>query len=396
MNSDYENLKLELHQELDNILSYWTKNTIDNEYEGFVGKIDSKNNVVLEASKGIILNTRILWSFSAASNYLKSSKYKAICDRSFEYLKAYFYDSTYEGVYWELDFKGNPIKRRKQVYAQAFAIYALSEYYLLTKNKEAKSWAIRLFYKLEEHAKDKVANGYIEAFNRDWSLIEDMRLSDKDMNTSKTMNTHLHILEAYTTLLKIFNSEFLRNALKNLVELIQQKFLNSNYNYNLFFDDNWDLQSNIVSYGHDIETAWLVIEAANAVGEKDLIKEVENSAIKVANAFINNGIDSDGAVINEKNLNTGKVDTDRHWWPQMEALVGLKYVYELTNDSIYNDAALKIWEFTKNHLIDKVNGEWHFRVDKNGKVYMQEDKVSMWKAPYHNSRACIMMQNRVR
>ncbi len=395
MNSSYEHLKEDLHQELKDILSYWSSNTLDETHGGFVGRINSENEVILNASKGVILNTRILWSFSAASNYLKTLEYKPICDRAYHYLKRFFKDDIYGGVFWELNHMGEPINKRKQVYAQSFAIYALSEYYIFTKNEKAKIWAIELFKLIETHAKDNINNGYIEAFNEDWSPIEDMRLSDKDMNASKTMNTHLHILEAYTRLLSIYDSEALRNALKNLIELIQQKFLNSNYNYDLFFDKDWNLQSNIVSYGHDIETAWLVIDAAKAIKNKGVLAQTEATAILVADAFIEHGIDSEGAVINEKNLDTSKVDTDRHWWPQMEALVGLKYVYELTYNPKYIEASLKIWDFTKNHLIDKIHGEWYFRVDKNGKVYKQEDKISMWKAPYHTSRACIMVQNNV-
>ncbi len=393
MKPSYEKLKIELHQELESILSYWSKNTLDETFSGFIGKINSRNEVIPNASKGIILNTRILWSFSAASNYLSTSKkYKSICDRSYQYIKLYFKDSKHGGVFWELDFRGNPINKRKQVYAQSFAIYALSEYYILTKDKEAKTWAIELFNLIETYARDNIKNGYIEAFNEDWSTIQDMRLSEKDMNASKTMNTHLHILEAYTNLLKIYDSEALRQALKNLVKLIQNKFLNKKYNYDLFFNNDWNLQSNIISYGHDIETAWLVIEAAKAVGDKDLIKETENTAIQVAEVFLNDGIDNEGAVINEKKLDTNEVDTDRHWWPQMEALVGLKYVYQLTKDSKYIETSIKIWEFTKAHLIDSVYGEWHFRVNHEGKPYLEEDKVSMWKAPYHTSRACILMQ----
>ncbi|WP_303315399.1 AGE family epimerase/isomerase [Flavivirga abyssicola] len=389
----YETLKLELDQELKNILNYWSQNTLDETHGGFVGEIDYENNTIDFASKGIILNTRILWAFSAASNYYNKPDYKHICDRSYEYIKRFFNDEKYGGVFWELDYKGQPINTRKQIYAQSFAIYALSEYYLFTKKEAAKTWAIELFKLIEKHARDTVRNGYTEAFNEDWSPIEDMRLSDKDMNVSKTMNTHLHILEAYTNLLRIYNSEDLKSALKNLIRLIQQKFLNENYHYDLFFDDNWNLKNRIISYGHDIETIWLVIDAAKAIGDKHLIEQTENTAIKVANTFLNEGIDEEGAVINEKNLNTDEVDSDRHWWPQMEALVGLKYVFYLTKDTKYIEASLNIWEFTKAHLIDKVNGEWHFRVDKNGNVYSQENKVSMWKAPYHTSRACILIQD---
>jgi len=393
MECAYKNLKSELYQELLNILSYWKLNTIDVEHGGFLGKRDFYNKVVPKANKGIILNSRILWSFSYASNYLKHKDYLNICERSYNYIKAYFKDNTYGGVFWEADYKGNPINRKKQIYAQSFTIYALSEYYKLTKNENAKNWAIEIFKLLEKHARDKNDGGYFEAFNEDWSPIKDMRLSDKDMNASKTMNTHLHVLEAYTSLLSIYKNDELKSALESLVHLFQNTFLNTNHHYQLFFNDQWELLSNSVSYGHDIECAWLVIDAARALNDNDLIKATEATAIKVADTFLKEGINKDGAVFNEKNLDTNHTDNDLHWWPQVEALIGLDYAYQLSGKESYIHKSLQIWEFTKKHLIDKENGEWHFRVDKNGKPYIIEDKVSMWKAPYHTSRACIKLNS---
>ncbi|MBF8148578.1 AGE family epimerase/isomerase [Winogradskyella sp. F6397] len=390
MSESYPQLKTECQNELIDIVSYWSKNTVDADHGGFLGQIDHFNVPVPKANKGIILNTRILWSFSAASNHFNTQVYKAICDRAYHYLKAFFNDLTSKGVYWELDYLGNPINKRKQVYAQAFAIYALSEYYTFSKDEAAKNWAIELFDLIEKHAKCE-QTGYLDAFNDDWTPIEDMRLSEKDMNAEKTMNTHLHIMEAYTSLLKIYDNENLKASLKSLVNIFQNKFLNSNNHYDLFFDKNWNLLSNTISYGHDIETAWLVIEATKALNNDELLNEVKTTALKVANTFLNEAIDAEGGVINEKNLSTNHTDTDRHWWPQVEALVGLKYAYSINEDEKYNDNAIKIWEFTKKHIIDHNHGEWHFRVDKNGKPYTKEDKVSMWKAPYHTTRAFIIL-----
>ena len=391
MINEYKKLKKELNVELKNILSYWIENTIDKEFGGFLGKRDHFNKVVEKASKGVILNTRILWSFSAATNHLKTDTYKDVCDRSFKYLKDFFNDKINKGVYWEVDYLGNPINKRKQVYAQSFTIYALSEYYLFSKNEEAKTWAIELFNQLEKYAKDSVNEGYFEAFNEDWSPIEDMRLSDKDMNASKTMNTHLHVLEAYTSLLKIYDNNELKASLKMLVKVFLEKFLNTKNHYELFFDDQWNLLSNSVSYGHDIEAAWLVIDAAKLIDDSELLHLSEEVAVKVADTFLLEAIDKEGAVINEKNLTTNHIDTDRHWWPQVEALVGLKYANDLKSDEKYISSSLKIWDFTKKNLIDYKNGEWFFRVDEKGNVYKSEDKVSMWKAPYHTSRACIIL-----
>ena len=391
MIESYKQLKVELNKELIQILSYWANNTLDLEFGGFLGQIDHYNSVIPKAPKGIILNTRILWSFSAASNHLKTNQHKVICDRAYTYLKDFFRDKEHKGVYWELDYKGNPINKRKQVYAQAFTIYALSEYYIFSKNEEAKNWAIELFEDLEKHANDKLNKGYFEAFNNDWSPIEDMRLSDKDMNASKTMNTHLHVLEAYTSLLKVYDIPQLKNALRLLVEVFLQHFLNDKNHYELFFDDQWNLLSNSVSYGHDIEAAWLLIDAVKLLNDGELLNQVNTTALRVADTFLEEGIDNDGAVINEKNLATNHIDSDRHWWPQVEALIGLNYAYNLNNDQKYITNSLKIWDFTKRNLIDYENGEWFFRVDKNGNVYTQEDKVSMWKAPYHTSRACMIL-----
>ena len=389
----YKILKKELAQELIEILSYWENHTIDNTHDGFLGRIDHYGTVIPKAHKGIILNTRILWSFAAASNHLKTKKYQHICERAFQYLKTYFWDKKHEGLFWELDYTGTPINKRKQVYAQAFGIYAFSEYYKFSNDKSAKAYALTLFNLLETHAKDTIHGGYIEAFNEDWTAIDDMRLSEKDMNASKTMNTHLHVLEAYTTLLQIHNNDEVREALKDLILLFRDKFLTKDFHYDLFFDTEWQLLSSSISFGHDIETAWLLIEAAKAVGDMDLLMQTKAIALQVAKAFLENGLDTDGAVMNEANRNTQHTDTDKHWWPQVEALVGLKYAFELSHDENYLDVSQRIWEFTKTHLKDPVNGEWHFRVDRTGKPYTNEDKVSMWKAPYHTSRACIFINS---
>ncbi|WP_420573198.1 AGE family epimerase/isomerase [Kordia sp.] len=391
MTEEYKDLKLEVHNELLSILEYWSTQTIDHEYGGFLGKIDFYNTVVPKASKGIILNTRILWAFSASANYLNTEKPKTICDRSFVYLQTYFKDSIHKGVFWEVDFLGQAINKRKQLYAQVFTIYALSEYYLFSKNEAAKSWAVEIFHTIEKHTKDNIHGGYFEAFHEDWSQIDDMRLSHKDLNASKTMNTHLHILEAYTSLLKIYDSAAVKTALTSLIHVLFDKFLNSDYNFELFFDDQWNLLSNSISYGHDIEAAWLLIEAAKAVNDANLIKKTNMLAITIADMFLETALDKNGAVMNEKNRKTNEIDTDLHWWPQVEAMVGLDYVYKLTNDKKYRDASKKIWYITKNHLIDHMNGEWHFRVDQHHIPYTSEDKVSMWKAPYHTARAFIKL-----
>jgi len=391
MHPAIEKISVSLANELQNILNYWSTNTVDEINGGFVGERDHYNNLIPNASKGIVLNSRVLWAFSAASNHYKSNEYKDLCDRSYLYLKSSFKDEKFGGVYWELDAKGNPINTRKQVYAQAFMIYALSEYYLFSKNKEALNWAIELFDLIEKYANDTEYKGYIEAFNQDWSPIEDMRLSDKDANEAKTMNTHLHILEAYTNLYKVCRNENLKGKLSELIQLFLSKFMNANNHLNLFFDEQWNLKGDLVSYGHDIETAWLLIEAAKIIEDQVLLSETKRIAVLIADTFIEEGVDNDGGVLNEYDPKTGRLDTDKHWWPQAEALVGLHYAYEITGNEKYLTVSSAILNFIQTKIIDSTNGEWFWRVNKEGTPYTSEYKVGMWKAPYHTSRACIVL-----
>ena len=392
MSNPTEQLKTELSSELSNILEYWKKYSVDQKNGGFLGQRDFYNKEISGASKGIILNTRILWSFSAAGNFQQNNELKFYADRAYEYLKNHFRDTAFEGVYWELDAEGNPVNKRKQIYAQAFAIYALSEYYILSKEESAKEWALSLFQLIEKHARDREYSGYFEAFQEDWSPIEDMRLSEKDKNSAKTMNTHLHVLESYTTLLKITGDKQVEEALESLTLLFLNKFYDDqNQHFQLFFDVHWHREGNIVSYGHDIEAVWLLFEAAKELKNVALINRTRDLTVAVAKTFLKEAHVPQAGVINEKDLDSGETDTDRHWWPQAEAMVGLDYAYKFSGDEKFRDALLDIWEYTKNHIIDAEKGEWHFRVDENNTPYPQEDKLGMWKCPYHNSRTCIQI-----
>ena len=307
-------------------------------------------------------------------------------------MQQYFRDEKYGGVYWELDYQGKPVNVRKQVYAQAFMIYALSEYYIFSKNTSALQWALEIYGLIEEHANDRKYGGYTEAFARDWSTIDDMRLSDKDANEAKTMNTHLHVLEAYTNLYRVHREKVLESQLRFLIE----KFLNTFYDkknkhFNLFFDEQWQVKGKIISYGHDIEAAWLLIEAAKVIGDKDLIIQTGEAALQIASTFMAEAVGDEGGVCYEFNPETGILDSDKHWWPQVEAIIGLVYAWQLSKDEKYLTCANSIWGFTKNSLIDNINGEWHWRVNSKGEPNTTDYKMGMWKAPYHNSRACIQM-----
>lgn len=379
----------EISEELQSILNYWQKHSKDDLYGGFIGKVDSFNNRVSKAPKSVILNTRILWTFSRACNFYKDSRYDRECERAFDYLLNNFKDYEFGGVFWELDHLGSPTETRKQVYAQAFCIYALSEYYRYSKNPKALLWALELFRLIEDRAYDKVNGGYIEAFDRQWGSVADMRLSEKDLNAPKTTNTHLHILEAYTVLFEMTGNLEVENALINLLKLFHGRIFEHNNHMKLFFTREWKKLSIEISFGHDIEAVWLMLYGSKILENTKLVEQTKELMVKVTKTFINEALDAEFGVINSKDAETLEIDTDRHWWPQAEAMVGLLYNWKITNDPSCLNICKQIWTFISQHIIDQEHGEWFFRIDRNGKPYLEENKIGPWKCPYHNSRALI-------
>lgn len=386
----------ELESELtDNILSWWMKYTPDREYGGFYGHITHHNKVVEGAGKGAIMNTRILWTFSAAHRMYGDPAYQDIARRAYAYILNHFLDREYGGVYWELDYRGRVKSSRKQIYAIAFSIYALAEYHLAFDEPEALDLAISLFRDIEEHALDRARNGYVEAFSRTWEPVEDLRLSEKDHNENKTMNTHLHILEAYGQLYRTWKDPALKHALENLIRLFLEKFLDGDsFRLKLFFDDDWKLKSSLVSYGHDIECSWLLHEAAEILGEAELIDQTAEAAIQMARANFS-GLDEDGGLFYEFFPEKGELDTDKHWWPQAEAMVGYFNAYQLSGDLEFLDRSLKSWEFIYNYICDWLDEEWYWSVDKAGRPRTEKEKAGFWKCPYHNGRACMEIIRRI-
>ncbi|EAR01804.1 AGE family epimerase/isomerase [Maribacter sp. HTCC2170] len=382
-------ISAQLEIELTNILDYWQNNTKDAQFGGFHGQINNDNEVIKKANKGIILNTRILWTFSRASNFYSDKRYDDECKRAFNYLFQYFNDKEYGGVFWEVDYEGNPANKRKQSYAQAFCIYALAEYYKYSRNNKALSWALEIYQLLETKAYSLEFDAYIEAFDKDWSPIEDLRLSEKDLNAPITTNTHLHILEAYTTLYEVSKNPEIKTTLKGLMSMFTKHIVTKNHQLKLFFDTKWQTLSSEISFGHDIEVGWLLLKAAETINDSVLVEKNKNELINISDTFIAEALDEDYGVWNSKDGTNGEVDMDKHWWPQAEAMVGLIYTWKITKDKTYYNTAIQIWRYIKKHIIDHKNGEWFFRVNPEGKPYAFEDKVGPWKGPYHNSRALI-------
>ena len=392
---DIKKMKQEMEEELvSNILPFWINRMTDEVNGGFYGRITGREEVKPEAEKGAILNARILWAFSAAYRLLRRPEYLETATRAKRTLIDRFYDNEFGGVYWSLDYKGNPLDTKKQIYALGFAIYGLSEYARATGDDEALAYAIRLFETIEEHSFDPVKNGYCEALTREWGEIADMRLSAKDENERKTMNTHLHILEPYTNLFRIWKDEMLKSRLHNLIRLFIDEIMDMDTRHlQLFFDDNWRSNYHIISYGHDIEASWLIHEAALVLADRQLLTEIEMYIVEMAEAAAE-GFLSDGGMIYELRTDSSSIDADRHWWVQAETVVGFMNLYQHFGDKLSLSRAVRCWEFIKKYLIDYANGEWYWSLSADGTVNREDDKAGFWKCPYHNGRMCMEIMER--
>lgn len=417
-------MKMEMQDVLENdILRFWLDKMQDDENGGFYGQMTGRGQLIKEADKGAILNARILWSFSAAYRVLGKKEYMEAATRAKDYFISHFIDHEYGGVFWSLDYQGQPKDTKKQFYAIGFAIYGLSEYARATGDHEALDYAIQLYENIEEHALDHVYNGYIEACTREWGVMEDMRLSDLDANYPKSQNTHLHIIEPYTNLYRCMREfqaaqscnyvpaigavlpvaitvpqeTFVRveASLRNLIHIFTDHILNpATHHLDLFFEMDWTRGAgHLESYGHDIECSWLMHEAALVLGDKDILNKVEPIVREVAKAS-EKGLNPDGSMIHEANLDAGTVDDDLHWWVQAENVVGWMNIYQYFGDEDALQKALHGWEYIKQNLIDNENGEWYWSRHKDGSLNLDDDHAGFWKCPYHNSRMCMEILER--
>lgn len=384
----------EVSEELQSVLTYWENNAVDEQHGGFYGSVSNNNIPDLTAPKGIVLNSRILWTFSAAYHFTGDERNLKLAARAFEYILDHFLDHQYGGVFWSVNANGEIAEDRKQVYGLAFCIYGLAEYYKATGNGIALNLAKDLFNYIEHYSFDKEKNGYIEAFTREWRAIDDLRLSEKDDNEKKTMNTHLHIVEAYSNLYKVWPDEILREKIAGLLEIFDKYIINkNNYHLNLFLDDDWTVKSSLQSFGHDIEAAWLLQECAEIINNKWYIDCFRQLSVRLADAAAE-GLDQDGGLWYEYEPKKDHWIREKHSWPQAEAMVGFFNVYQLTGDEKYLQYSLRSWEFVKKYIKDNDKGEWLWGVNENYSA-MEKEKAGFWKCPYHNSRACMEIISRI-
>lgn len=389
-------LRQRVEQELrSNILPFWLKYTIDEDYGGFRGQISNDLTIDPTAPKGLILNARILWTFSKAFSVYRDEIYLDTAKRAYNYLCQYFWDGEFGGVFWMLDHLGRPLDTKKRTYGQAFTVYSLAEYHHATGDQDALAKAVRMYEAIEKSACDQQHGGYSETYERDWSLAQDQRLSDVDMDEKKSMNTHLHVMESCANLLRVWNDDGLRRRLVDVVEIFLNRIIDAkSHHFIMFFDETWRPRSDKISFGHDIEGSWLLCEAAEALGDEHLLQRVHRESVRMAQAVFTEAVDKDGGLLYEGDP-TGIIDSDKHWWPQAEAVVGFLNAYRLSGQTHFLDAAYRSWEFIEKYIVDHANGEWFWKVSRDGVPSNEKFKVDAWKCPYHNSRTCFEVMARL-
>ncbi len=396
----------ELH---DNILSYWMKYGVEKEGHGFYGAVDLNNEPVLAANKTSVLNARILWTFAAAATKYPGRGYEDIAHIAYRVVTEDFADKEHGGFYMELSSDNEVANDIKHTYAQAFVIYSLCKYYEFNPVAEVMEKVQESFYFLDNKTKDPAHRGYLESFTRDWTLYEENRMADN--NEPKSMNTHLHILEAYAAVYKIWKDELVKQRLAELLDIFINHIIREEGHLGVFFFADFsetDSSKAICSFGHDIEASWLIWEAAVILGDTSITAKIKPLILKMAEAVLRVGVDKDGGLFLESTRYGSHVRTNKHWWLQAENLVGFMNAFQLTGESKYWDTVKLSWDFIDKHVIDHEGGEWFTKVNRLGTAYLIEPeddpspyyrndwKIDPWKCPYHNGRAMIELTNRIK
>jgi len=385
-------LRTETEQNLkENILPFWMEKAVNPE-GGFYGVVMNDGKPLENAPQGAVLNARIVWTFSKAYRHYGLESYKKIADNAADYYIQHFIDKKFGGVFWLLDGEGNMKDGTKQTYACAFGIYGLAEHFRSTGNIRSLKNALKLYETLEKKVHDKSKLGYIESFKRDYSRTP-LKGVDGQADATKTMNTHIHLLEAFTTLYQVWPNEGLKENLKELLNILSTKLYSSQRKHLILFcDDNWKAIGEVDSYGHDIETSWLMSEAAVVIGDPELKKKVDIQAVEMARTALKEGLNTEGAMRYEKTPQG--MSKKMSWWPQCETIIGAVNAWQITGDKSFLDTALKIWTYVKAHFVDNKQGGWFKELAEDGKP-LNVPKVNEWNCPYHNSRLAFELAQRL-
>jgi len=390
-----EQFKTEAFQELTtNVLPFSMRFVVDREHGGFYGHVANDRTVQKQAPKALVQHSRMLWTFARVNRMVGDGEYRLIASHACKALMDWFWDAARGGFFWMVDHQGQPLQTDKLSYGQAFAIYALAEDHLSSGNAQSLDRAIELYRLLERHCRDAEYGGYWEACHVDWTPAPDQRVDETTLPVVKSMNSHLHVVEAYANLLRVWDDSGLRASLHAVLQATLSHIIQpATHQFSLFFDRQWHTLSDRISYGHDIEGSWLLLEAAEALGDPHLLAQVRAVALQMAYATLDQGVDADGGLFSEGDP-SGVTDRTKVWWPQAEAVVGFLNAYQLNEDPRFLEAALASWRFIREHIVDKENGDWFWAVDEAGRP-VDREKAGPWKAAYHSSRACLEVMARV-
>jgi cellobiose epimerase len=378
-----------------NILPFWMNHALDRENGGYYGAVSNDLTIDNTVPRSAVVAARILWTFSAAYRAYADPTALDAARHAYAYLTGPLWDEQYGGVYWSVEPDGRPANDRKHTYAQAFAIYGLSEYFRATGDPTARTRAHGLFHQVESSSYDPVNGGNIECLSREWGRLADMRLSAKEPNSRKSMNTLLHLMEAYTNLLRAWPDPQVKLKQAALIEAFLDHIIDPQTgHFRLFFDDAWHSLEPVVSFGHDIEGAWLLVEAAETSGDHRLLARARSAAVQMASAVYAEGRDRDGSILYEGDL-TDPRSFQKHWWGNCEGMVGFYTVYQLCGREEFARAALQCWDYIEAHHIDRVHGDWFKVLDRSGSPLPGQPKVGPWECPYHHARACLEMLKKI-
>lgn len=382
----------EIEKHLENALIPFWAELKDEENGGFYGLLDYDLNLDKKAMKGCILNSRIMWFFSESYLLLGDEKLLNYAKHGYQFLKDKCLDKENGGVYWSVNYKGLPYDTVKHTYNQAFAIYALSAYYKATKDEEALRIAEEIYEVIENRCKDE--NGYLEAFDETFHPISNGKLSENGVMAERTMNTLLHVMEGYAELYRVTKREDVKERLIWILNIYKDKVYNrEKRRQEVFFDADYNSLIDLISYGHDIEAAWLLERTLEVIGECPVGRDIREMAKEMSENIYKTAFDGH-SVINE--CENGVENVYRIWWIQAEAMVGFVNAYQNGYGGKYLTAAERIWDYIKTHFVDKRRGsEWYWRLYSDGRPVSGEPIVEPWKCPYHNGRMCMEIVRRL-
>jgi mannobiose 2-epimerase len=389
---DLRLLASEMESELrEDILPFWPR-FVDRENGGFYGLVENDGRFDPHAGKGVVSQARFLWSYAAAARVLGDPSLLSTADAAYRFIKDKLFDRERKGFFWAVDYRGVPTDARKIVYGQAFAMYALAEYARSGGPRAALDLAWETFHLLQGVALDRRRGGYFEAVSADWSAAVSSTLSDADIECAKSMNTNLHVLEALSSLYAATGDSSVRDAIRSLVDVFLDRIFVSPAHLGLYFNADWSRLDNAVSLGHDIEASWLVAEAAGHAWDGPLPERVRVRVLCVAEECARVLRGCSGSLPNEEK--DGRLDTDRIWWPQAEAIVGMVNAWEIGGDPACLGHARSVWDFVEKSIIDHDHGEWYWGVREDGTPLGDKPKGGFWKECYHNGRACMEIMTR--